>query len=123
MEFQLARNMERICQDTNLYINSIVFDRMAIIQVLPVLTSAAKPARDDIASLFWKHVFCISNGIPAREKHGEDMSRHKSVHKQGKMHMPVWKSSLVSGSFKGELTKFYTLYLAEHWNGTNALAG
>ena len=32
------------------------------------------------------------------------------------MNMPVWKSSLVSGSFKGELTKFYTLYLAEHWN-------
>ena len=43
------------------------------------------------------------------------MSRHKYVHKQGKMNMPVWKSSLVSGSFKGEHTKFYTLYLAEHW--------
>ena len=38
-------------------VDSIVFDGMAIIQVSPVHTSAAKRAYDDIASLFWKHDF------------------------------------------------------------------
>ena len=32
------------------------------------------------------------------------------------MNIPDWKSSLVNGSFKAELTKFHTLYLAEHCN-------
>ena len=77
---------------------------MAIIQMFQVSTSAAKLTDDDIASLF-----CVSNGIPAREKGGEDMSRHTSIHIQGKMNMPVWKSSLVSDSFKGVFYK--VLYL------------
>ena len=38
-------------------VDSIVFDGMAIIQMLPVPTSAAKPTYDDMAPLFWKHVF------------------------------------------------------------------
>ena len=48
--------------------------------MFPVPTSAAKPTVDDIAS-----VFCVSDGIPAHEKHGEDMSRHTSIHIQGKI--------------------------------------
>ena len=46
-------------------VDSIVFDGMAIIQMLPVPTSAAKPTYDDMAPLFWKHVVCVSEGIPA----------------------------------------------------------
>ena len=86
-----------------------------------------------MASLFWKHVLCVSEGNPAvhvvfdrylvnslksqtREKRGDDMSRLTSVHINGKMNIPDWKSSLVNGSFKPELTKFYTLYLADHCN-------
>ena len=84
---------------------------MDIIQIFLVPTSTAKPPDDDKTSLF-----CVSDGIPARVKRGEDMSRHTSMHIQGKMNMPVWKSFLDSGSFKGELTKFYNLYLAEHCN-------
>ena len=78
---------------------SIVFNEMAIIQILPVPASAAKPTYDDMASLFWKHVLCVSEGIPAVhvvfdkylakslktqtcKKRGEDMSRHTSVHIQ-----------------------------------------
>ena len=109
-----------------------VFDGMAVIQMLPVPTSVAKPTYDDMASpLFWRHVMRVSEGIPAvhvvfdrylenslksqtREKRGEDMSRHIPVHIQGKMNIPDWKNSLLIGSFKGELTKFYTLYLAKH---------
>ena len=114
-------------------VDSIVFDGMAIIQMLPVPTSAAKPTYDDMASLFWKHVLCVSEGIPAvhvvfdryllnslksqtREKRGDDVSRLTSVHIQGKMNIPDWKSSLTNGSFKAKLTKFYTLYIAEHCN-------
>ena len=86
-----------------------------------------------MASLFWKHVLCVSEGIPAVhvvferylvnslksqtcEKHGDDMSRLTSVHIKRKMNIPDWKSSLVNGSFTAGLTKFYTLYLAEHCN-------
>ena len=47
------------------YVDSIVFDGMAIIQMLPVATSAAKPTYDDMAPLFWKHVLCASEGILA----------------------------------------------------------
>ena len=78
-------------------VDSIVFDGMAIIQMVPVPTSAAKQAYEDMASLFWKHVLCVSEGIPAvhvvfdrypvnslkpqtREKRGDDMSRLTSVH-------------------------------------------
>ena len=50
---------------TNSDVDSIVFDGMAIIQMLPVPTSAAKPTYDDMASLFWKHILCVSEGIPA----------------------------------------------------------
>ena len=50
-------------------VDSIIFDGMAIIQMFPVPTSAATSTDDAIASLF-----CVSDGIPAREKHGEDMS-------------------------------------------------
>ena len=81
-------------------VDSIVFDGMAIIKMLPVPTSAAIPTHDDMASLFWKHVLCVSESIPAIhvmfdkylannlktqtcEKHGDDMSRHTSVHIQG----------------------------------------
>ena len=81
-------------------VDSIVFDGMAIIKMLPVPTSAAFPTYDDMASLFWNHVLCVSETIPAvhvmfdkylanslktktREKRGEDMSRHTSVHIQG----------------------------------------
>ena len=46
-------------------VDSIVFDGMAIIQMLPVPTSAAKSTYDGMASLFWKHVLCVSEGIPA----------------------------------------------------------
>ena len=46
-------------------VDSIVFDEMAIIQMLPVPTSAAKPTYDHMAPLFWTHVFCVSEGIPA----------------------------------------------------------
>ena len=46
-------------------IDSIVFDGMTIILMIPVPTSVAKPTYDDIAPLFWKHVFCVSEGIPA----------------------------------------------------------
>ena len=111
----------------------IVFDGMAIVQMLPIPTTAAKPTYDDMASLFWKRIMCVSEGIPTihavfdrylenslksqtREKRGEDMSRHTTVHIQGKMNIPDWKSSLVSSSFKAELTKFYTVYLAEHYH-------
>ena len=76
---------------------------------------------------------CVSEGIPAvhvvfdryllnslksqtREKRGDDVSRLTSVHIQGKMNIPDWKSSLTNGSFKAKLTKFYTLYIAEHCN-------
>ena len=114
-------------------VDSIVVDAMAIIQMVAVPTSAAKPTYDGMASLFWKHVLCVSEGIPAvhvvfdgyllnsmksqtREKRGDDMSRLTSVHIKGKMNIPDWKSSLVNGSFKPELIKFYTLYLAEHCN-------
>ena len=77
---------------------------MAIIQMCPVPTSAAKPTDDDIASLF-----CVSDGIPALEKRGEDTSRHTSIHIQGKMNMPVWNSSLVSDGLRGVTYK--VLYL------------
>ena len=73
-------------------VDSNVFDDMAIMQMLPVPLSAAKPTYDDMASLFWKHVLCVSEGIPVvhvvfgrylvnslksqtREKHGDDMSK------------------------------------------------
>ena len=46
-------------------VDSIVFDRMASIQILPVPTSAAKPAYDGMALLFRKHVLCVSEGIQA----------------------------------------------------------
>ena len=46
-------------------VESIVFDGVAIIQMLPVPTSAAKPTYDDMAPLFRKHVLCVSEGIPA----------------------------------------------------------
>ena len=46
-------------------VDSIVFDDMVIIQMLPVPTSAAKPTYDDMAPLVWKHVLCVSEGIPA----------------------------------------------------------
>ena len=46
-------------------VDSIVFDGMAIIQMIPVPTSAAKPTYDDMASLFWKYLLCVSEGIPA----------------------------------------------------------
>ena len=36
---------------------------MAWLQMLPVPTAAAKPTYDDMASLFWKHVLCVSDGI------------------------------------------------------------
>ena len=39
-------------------VNSIVFDGMAIIQMLPVPFSAAKPTYDDMASLFL-NMFCV----------------------------------------------------------------
>ena len=77
---------------------------MAIIQMFSVPTSAAKPTDDDIVSLF-----CVSDGIPAHEKGGGDMSRYTSIHIQGKMNMPVCKISLVSDSFKGVIYK--VLYL------------
>ena len=38
---------------------------MGIIQMLPEPISVAKPTYDDIASLFWKHVLCVSEVIPA----------------------------------------------------------
>ena len=82
--------------------DSSVFDGMAIIQMAPVPTSAAKSTYGDMASLFWKYVLCVSEGIPAvhvvfdrylvnslksqtREKRGDDMSRLTSVHIKGKM--------------------------------------
>ena len=40
-------------------VDNILFDGMAIIQMLP------EPTYDDMASLFWKHVLCVSEGIPA----------------------------------------------------------
>ena len=46
-------------------VESIVFDGMAFIQMLPVPTSAAKPTYHDMAPLFWKHGLCVSEGIPA----------------------------------------------------------
>ena len=89
-------------------VDSIVFDGMAIIQMLPLPTSAASPTYDDMASLFWKHVLCVSEGIPAvhvvfdrylvnslksqtREKRGDDVSRLASVHIKGKKNIPDWK--------------------------------
>ena len=111
-------------------VDNILFDAMAIIQMLPEPTSAAKPTYNDMALLFWKHVLCVSEGIPAvhvvfdrclvksltsqtREKRGYDISRLASVHIKGKMIIPDWKKYLVNCSFKAELIKFYTLYLAE----------
>ena len=44
-------------------VDSIVFDVMAIIKMLPVQTSATKPTYGDMAPLFWKHVLCLSEGI------------------------------------------------------------
>ena len=78
-------------------VDSIVFDGMAIIKMLPVPTSAAIPTYDDMASLFWKHVLCVSESIPVvhvmfdkylanilkTQTRGEDMSRHTTVHIQG----------------------------------------
>ena len=46
-------------------VDIIVFDGMAIIQMLPDPTSAAKPTYDDMAPLFWNNVLCVSEGIPA----------------------------------------------------------
>ena len=44
-------------------VDSIVFDVMAFIKMLPVPTSATKPTYDDMAPLYWKHVLCLSEGI------------------------------------------------------------
>ena len=46
-------------------VDSIVFDGMSIIQMLPVPTSAAKPTYNEMTSLLWKHVLCVSEDIPA----------------------------------------------------------
>ena len=51
-----------------------------------------------------------------REKRGKDNSKHTTVHIQGKMTIPDWKSSLVSSSLKAELTKVYTVYLGQHYH-------
>ena len=42
-------------------VDSIVFDGMAVIQMLPVPTSVARPTYDDMASLFWKHVMRVTS--------------------------------------------------------------
>ena len=44
-----------------------------------------------------------------REKRGDNMSRLTSVHIKGKMNITDWKSSLVNGSFKTELTVLYLI--------------
>ena len=109
-------------------VDSIVFDGMAIIQMLPVPTSAAKPTYDYMASLFLKHVLCVSEGIPAvhvvfdrylvkslrsqtREKHRDDMSRPTSVHIKGKMNIPDWKGSLVKWQLKSRPHKSSIPYI------------
>ena len=74
-------------------VDCIVFDGMAIIQMLPVPTSAAKPTYNDITH-YSGNMFCVlvrafqldkylANSLKSqtREKRGEDMLRHTSVHK------------------------------------------
>ena len=109
----------------------IVFDGMAIIQMLQPPQSTVKLVYNDMASAFWKYILFASEGVhnihvvfdryienslkfQTREKRGEDVSRHTPTRIQGKMNFPDWKRALANSRFKRRLTNLYTQYLTEH---------
>ena len=55
--------------------------------------------------------YCIKS--QTRTKRG-DVDLHLSCHIQSDMKIPEWKMALKNSSFKSNLSKFYTLFLAEN---------
>ena len=111
----------------------IVFDGMAIIQMLPAPTDP-KETYQQMAAAFWSHVFHCSYGVSnihmvfyryepnslksqARQKRGENVSSHAPVTMQNNMTIVDWKKILASIRSKQELTKLYTKYLTENCHG------
>ena len=106
----------------------MLFDGMAVIQMLQPETS--KKTYKDMANIFWKYIMSNSKGVKrvnvvfdryvpnsiksqTRTKRG-DADTQLSCHIQSDIKIPEWKMALKNGRFKSNLSKFYTLFLAEN---------
>lgn len=107
-------------------VDCIVFDGMAIVQILQP-PSGSKPTYQQMAANLWKYILSCSQGIQnvhvvfdryvsnslktqTRQKRGETLGS-APVAIQQHMQIGDWKRLLTSGRSKGELTKLYTEYL------------
>ena len=109
-------------------VDCIIFDGMAVIQMLKPVTSLVKPTFSDLANMFWTHILHSSEGInvvhvvfdryfensiktQTREKRGDQSLMTANI--QPHMKALDWKKLLTSSKSKSHLTKFYTRYFCE----------
>ena len=109
-------------------IDCVIFDGMAIIQMLKPVSSLIKPTFRDLAHMFWTHILNKSEGISAvhvvfdrylensiktqtREKRGDQSLLTANI--QPHMKVLDLKKLLASSKSKSQLTKFYTKYFCE----------
>ena len=109
-------------------IDCVIFDGMAIIQMLKPVSSIIKPTFCDLAHMFWTHILHKSKGISAvhvvfdryfensiktqtREKRGDQSLITANI--QPHMKALDLKKLLTSSKSKSQLTKFYTTYFCE----------
>ena len=109
-------------------IDCVIFDGMAIIQMLKPVSSIIKPTFCDLAHMFWTHILHKSKGISAvhvvfdrylensiktqtREKRGDQSLITANI--QPHMKTLDLKKLLTSSKSKSQLTKFYTTYFCE----------
>ncbi|XP_053373036.1 uncharacterized protein LOC123541526 [Mercenaria mercenaria] len=111
-------------------VDCIIYDGMAVVQMLQTVYASLKLYRE-MADAFWQFILSKSSTSTnvhvvfdsyldnsaksqTRMKRGEDQSGCKTFVIQPEMQIVDVKQSLSNTNFKKEITKFYTLYLAQN---------
>ena len=109
-------------------VDAIIFDGMAVIQMLKPVVSPVKTTYSDLASIFWSYVLNKSQGIntihvvfdryfenslksQTREKRGEHSTVTTNI--QPQMKVTDMKKIMTSSKCKSQIASFYTKYISE----------